>query len=63
MGAGGVAFLDQSAEVYLHLYFYYNISRKQQYKAIFYFIFVFLPFLGLLRRHMEVPRLGVELEL
>ena len=28
----------------------------------FYF-FVFLPFLGLLPWHMEVPRLGVELEL
>ena len=25
--------------------------------------FVFLPFLGPLLRHMEVPRLGVELEL
>ena len=30
---------------------------------LFYFIFVFLRFLGLLSRHMEVPRLGVELEL
>ena len=31
----------------------------------FYFIlfFVFLPFPGSLPRHMEVPRLGVELEL
>ena len=28
-----------------------------------FFIFVFLPFLGLLPRHMEVLRLGVELEL
>ena len=27
-----------------------------------FFFFVFLPFLGLLPRHMEVPRLGVELE-
>jgi len=27
------------------------------------FFFVFLPFLGLLPRHMEVPRLGVESEL
>ena len=25
----------------------------------FFFFFVFLPFLGLLSRHMEVPRLGV----
>ena len=28
-----------------------------------FFFFVFLPFLGPLLRHMEVPRLGVELEL
>ena len=28
-----------------------------------FFFFVFLPFLGPLPRHMEVPRLGVELEL
>ena len=27
------------------------------------FFFVFLPFIGLHLRHMEVPRLGVELEL
>ena len=30
---------------------------------IFYLFFVFLLFLGLLPRHMEVPRLGVQLEL
>ena len=29
----------------------------------FFFFLVFLPFIGLLPRHMEVPRLGVELEL
>ena len=29
----------------------------------FYFFFVFLPFLGPLSRHMEVPRLGVKSEL
>ena len=29
----------------------------------FFFFFVFLPFLEPLSRHMEVPRLGVELEL
>ena len=29
----------------------------------FFFFFVFLPFLGLLLQHMEVPRLGVESEL
>ena len=28
-----------------------------------FFFFVFLPFLGLFPQHMEVPRLGVELEL
>ena len=28
-----------------------------------YLFIVFLPFLGLLLRHMEVPRLGVEWEL
>ena len=28
-----------------------------------FFFFVFLPFLGPLPRHMEVPRLGVESEL
>ena len=30
---------------------------------IFFFFFVFLPFLGQLPWHMEVPRLGVETEL
>ena len=30
---------------------------------IYLFIFVFLPFLGPLLRHMEVPRLGVQSEL
>ena len=29
----------------------------------FFFLFDFLPFLGPLPQHMEVPRLGVELEL
>ena len=29
----------------------------------FFFFFVFLPFLGPLPRHIEVPRLGIELEL
>ena len=28
----------------------------------FFFFFVFLPFLGPLSRHMEVPRLGVQSE-
>ena len=31
--------------------------------VVFFFFFVFLPFLGLLLRHMEVPRLGVESQL
>ena len=30
---------------------------------LFFFFFVFLQFLGLLPRHMELPRLGVKLEL
>ena len=30
---------------------------------IYLFIFVFLPFLGRILRHMEVPRLGVYSEL
>ena len=29
----------------------------------FFFFFVFLPFLGLFPRHLQVPRLGVESEL
>ena len=33
------------------------------YFILFYFIFVFLPFLGPLPQHMEVPRLGVQSEL
>ena len=32
-------------------------------RLFFFFFFVFLPFLGLLLWHMEVPRLGVESEL
>ena len=31
--------------------------------VFFFFFFVFLPFLGPLPQHMEVPRLGVESEL
>ena len=30
---------------------------------LFFFFFVFLPFLGLLQRHVEVPMLGIEVEL
>ena len=32
-------------------------------EEFFFFLFVFLPFLGLLPQHMEDPRLGVESEL
>ena len=31
--------------------------------SLSFFFFVFLPFLGPLQRHMEVPRLGVKSEL
>ena len=31
--------------------------------SFLHFFFFFLPFLGLLLRHMDIPRLGVELEL
>ena len=37
-------------------------TNKIKCKVIFFF-FVFLLFFGPLPRHMEVPRLGVELEL
>ena len=33
------------------------------YPTKIFFFFVFLPFLGPLQQHMEVPRLGVESEL
>ena len=35
----------------------------KEFSFFFSFFFVFLPFLGPLPKHMEVPRLGVELEL
>ena len=37
------------------------LCKKHDY--YYYYSFVFLPFLGLLPRYMEVPRLGVESEL
>ena len=42
-----------------------NMCPHQNCTQIFFlfFFFVFLPFLGLLMRHMEVPRLGVQSEL
>ena len=36
-------------------------KRNKRFELVFFF-FVFLPFLGPLPRHMEVPRLGVKLE-
>ena len=38
-------------------------SLSNTFYFIYLFIFVFLPFLGPLSRHMEVPRLGVQSEL
>ena len=40
-------------------------SSYSSYRFFFFFfgLFVFLPFLGLLPQHMEVPRLGVQSEL
>ena len=48
-------------ELPILLFFLKNPEFQSQ---VFYFIlfFVFLPFLGPLQRHMEVPRLGIELE-
>ena len=37
----------------------YGLNCVYLYLQIFFFFFVFLPFLGLLSWHMEVPRLGV----
>ena len=39
------------------------ILDKQGIRVLFVCLFVFLPFLGLLLRHMEVPRPGVKSEL
>ena len=41
-------------EIFAQIYYFFFIII---------IIFVFLPFLGPLPRHMEVPRLGVESEL
>ena len=40
-----------------------TLHRIPSFSFLFFFFFVFLLFLGQLLRHMEVPRLGVELEL
>ena len=37
--------------------------RKDLKRPFFFFLFVFLPFLGPLPKHMEFPRLGVQSEL
>ena len=39
------------------------VTLFSPYKKIIIFFFVFLPFLGPLPQHMEVPRLGVQSEL
>ena len=39
--------------------YFYNISMYPEKNHITFFFFVFLPFLGPLLRHTEVPRLGV----
>ena len=42
----------------------YLDSRKLESSSMYHiYIFVFLPFLGLLPQHIEVPRLRVESEL
>jgi len=44
----------------------FDISQTQTQEGcdlLFFFFFVFLPFLGLLPWHMEIPRLGVQSEL
>ena len=43
--------IDEHCEKEIILFYYY------------YYYFLFLPFLGPLLQHMEVPRLGVESEL
>ena len=40
-------------------FFNWTIDDLQCCKEIFFFFLVFLPFLGPLLRHVEVPRLGV----
>ena len=40
-----------------------KLLREIFMKILFFFFLVFFPFLGLLPQHMEVPRLGAELEL
>ena len=37
-------------------------KEKKMLASVVVVVVVFLPFLGLLPRHMEIPRLGVELE-
>ena len=41
----------------------YITVKVWNYTIVLFSFFVFLPFFGLLPRHVDVPRLGVELEL
>ena len=51
------------ARGYTYLVKYYSQWVWEGVFCFVFFNFPFLPFLGPLPRHMEVPRLGVELEL
>ena len=46
-----------------HVFFMPITLHLNCFELPFFFFLVFLLFLGLLLRHMEVPRLGVRLEL
>ena len=61
----GLESVGRTVEVHVHLYeICRQVSKMLNYFPIFFFFFlVFLPFLGLYLRHMEVPRLRVESEL
>ena len=39
-----------------------SVEPFLQEKDVYLFFFFFLPFLGLLSQHMEVPKVGVESE-
>ena len=56
--------LRHSAHFLIRLGFLMLYKQGQHFfLSLVFFFFVFLPFLGLLPQHMEVPRLGVQLEL
>ena len=50
-------------EILLNSQFQSQLLHCMCYEMGIFFFFVFLPFLGLLLWHMDVPRLGVESEL